>query len=503
MSEYTLVIQDERPTVVINGSGIQGPEGPEGPAGKGLAVKGTLTDESQLPAQPDQLADAWIINGDLYVWTDSAWTNVGPFRGPAGPVGPEGPQGIQGIKGDTGAQGPAGPEGPTGPQGPAGLDGTDGKDGTGVTILGSYNTVTDLQAAHPTGNVGDSYMVAGDLYVWDTTNSVWNDVGQIQGPAGPAGATGATGPMGPEGPQGPQGIQGLTGAEGPQGPAGPQGLKGDTGPQGIQGLTGADGAQGPQGPKGDTGLAGPQGPQGPQGPAGSDGESLTPKGTFSTGTTYNPGDVVNYNGTSYVLNGTTPLSGSYPSSTSARWDEVAAGFYVSGGTWSSGASYSKGWVVKYNGSSYYAKADVAYGQTAPDVNTQLWTLLASKGDTGSTGATGATGTAGTNGKTIITGAFNSTGDLTTFTGAQRSYVANAGTITSVKASLGTAGSTGSTIVVSKNGAAVYTLTIASGNNVISSTAPVSVSANDYLTVSCTSAGTGAKDLLVQVRIEES
>jgi hypothetical protein len=125
------------------------------------------------------------------------------------------------------------------------------------------------------------------------------------------------------------------------------------------------------------------------------------------------------------------------------------------------------------------------------------------GPQGDPGPTGPQGAAGTNGKNVINGAFNALGSLTTFTGSQRSYVVNAGNIASVKASLGTAGSTSSTIVVRKNGTAVYTLTIASGNNVISSTTPVAVAANDYLTIDCTSAGTGASDLLVQVRIEES
>lgn len=90
--------------------------------------------------------------------------------------------------------------------------GTYGKDGTSVTILGSYNTLAELQAAHPTGNAGDAYMVGGDLYVWN--GSAWEDVGQIQGPQGPQGATG---------PQGPQGETGPQGATGPQGETGPQG----------------------------------------------------------------------------------------------------------------------------------------------------------------------------------------------------------------------------------------------------------------------------------------
>ena len=70
----------------------------------------------------------------------------------------------------------------------SGKNGEDGSDGTSVTILGSYATVADLQREHPTGTVGDAYIVAGDLYVW--TGAAWENVGQIQGPAGTNGADG-------------------------------------------------------------------------------------------------------------------------------------------------------------------------------------------------------------------------------------------------------------------------------------------------------------------------
>lgn len=65
--------------------------------------------------------------------------------------------------------------------------GADGKDGSSVTILGSYDTLEELQSAHPTGNVGDSYIVNGNLYVWVTDNEQWEDVGNIQGPEGKSG----------------------------------------------------------------------------------------------------------------------------------------------------------------------------------------------------------------------------------------------------------------------------------------------------------------------------
>lgn len=68
----------------------------------------------------------------------------------------------------------------------------DGADGTSVTILGSYSTEAELIAAHPTGNKGDGYLVAGNLYVWDVSTNAWNNVGSIQGPAGTDGIDGVS-----------------------------------------------------------------------------------------------------------------------------------------------------------------------------------------------------------------------------------------------------------------------------------------------------------------------
>ena len=65
-----------------------------------------------------------------------------------------------------------------------GADGKDGKDGKSFNILGSYDTEEELIAAHPTGQVGDAYIVAGDLYVWDEEQSEWHNSGQIKGDTG-------------------------------------------------------------------------------------------------------------------------------------------------------------------------------------------------------------------------------------------------------------------------------------------------------------------------------
>ena len=140
---------------------------------------------------------------------------IGP-TGPQGEIGPMGPQGIQGI------QGIPGPIGPTGPQGEPGNEGPTGPAGTSITIMGSYDNLSDLLREHATGNIGDGYLVGDDLYVWSDNEQSWVNVGP-------------TGPQGEMGPIGPQGIQGIQGLQGPMGEMGPQGEIGPTGPTGPSG----------------------------------------------------------------------------------------------------------------------------------------------------------------------------------------------------------------------------------------------------------------------------
>ena len=96
------------------------------------------------------------------------------FGLPVGPEGPTGPQGPQGV---------AGPEGPQGPIGPAGPQGIQGETGAGLEILDRYATLADLQAAHPTGNPGDAYMVGDHLYIWSVSTSAWIDAGTLSSPS--------------------------------------------------------------------------------------------------------------------------------------------------------------------------------------------------------------------------------------------------------------------------------------------------------------------------------
>lgn len=226
--------------------GPTGPTGPTGPIGVGVTIKGsydTLDDLENIHpvGNPD---DAYVAGDDLYVWSDdeNTWIDIGTIKGPQGEQGPQGIQGSQGIQGPMGSTGPQGvpgeqgEQGPPGPQGPQGIPGDTGATGpagTSVTILGSYDDLSELKDAHPKGNPGDSYLVGSDLYVWSNEDGNWKNVGVIRGPQGPQGPKGEQGEQGEQGIPGPQGERGIQGVQGEQGIPGPQGPQGIPGPQGI------------------------------------------------------------------------------------------------------------------------------------------------------------------------------------------------------------------------------------------------------------------------------
>ena len=121
----------------------------------------------------------------------------------------------------TSIRGERGPQGPQGPQ------------GAGIVILGSYNSVEELKAAHPIGSIGDGYLIKGELYVWDATLLDWKNVGTIQGPKGEPGTRGEDGvslyhrwdgttlTITSANGSSSVDLKGESGEVGPQGPAGP------------------------------------------------------------------------------------------------------------------------------------------------------------------------------------------------------------------------------------------------------------------------------------------
>jgi hypothetical protein len=76
--------------------GPQGDKGEKGDVGTGLKIVGTVAAPADLPAT-GTTGDGYLVGGDLYVWTGSAWTNAGPVRGPAGPAGATGPAGSAAV----------------------------------------------------------------------------------------------------------------------------------------------------------------------------------------------------------------------------------------------------------------------------------------------------------------------------------------------------------------------------------------------------------------------
>lgn len=167
--------------------------------------------------------------------------------------------------------------GPTGPR---------GAPGTNINIRGSFSSFEELISTYPQGQMGDTYLINGDLYYWNADEMIWENAGHIGGPPGPAGEPG---PRGLPGIPGMPGAEGKTGEEGPTGPTGPQGEQGLPGPQGEIGPIGPIGPPGPVGPQGNSGERGPQGeigPTGPTGPTGPKGSKGEPSGVGAYGERY-------------------------------------------------------------------------------------------------------------------------------------------------------------------------------------------------------------------------
>lgn len=144
--------------------GAQGPAGAQGAAGvdgKSVSIAGQVATYSALPTNLTA-ADAgkgWLVeaDGDLYVWSGTAFPANGSgtdFRGPQGPAGAQGVQGVAGPQGVAGAKGDQGAQGPQGAQGNQGVRGSKWFVGDGApgTIEGSA--------------VGDMYLdrVSGTTY---------------------------------------------------------------------------------------------------------------------------------------------------------------------------------------------------------------------------------------------------------------------------------------------------------------------------------------------------
>lgn len=97
----------------VGPQGPQGEKGEQGNDGTSLNILGTKESEADLPLSAEK-NDAYLINGEMWVFDGTNWNNAGKIQGPQGPQGPIGPQG---PKGDPGPQGVKGDPGKKGEQG--------------------------------------------------------------------------------------------------------------------------------------------------------------------------------------------------------------------------------------------------------------------------------------------------------------------------------------------------------------------------------------------------
>ena len=216
--------------------GATGPVGATGASGSGIVIKGSKPDVESLPSSGNEIGDAWMVDGELYIWDGLIWQSTGSVLGPTGAQGTTGPTGATGA-GRTGATGPQGPTGPTGPA---------------LIIRGTVSSFANLPSSR---NIGDLFVTSDTGLGWVWAGDDWYDIGPVV-LTGATGATGAPGtPGGATGPQGPTGPIGATGATG----AGVTGATGAIGATGPKGATGVPGSIGSIGPTGATGVAGPTG----------------------------------------------------------------------------------------------------------------------------------------------------------------------------------------------------------------------------------------------------
>lgn len=102
--------------------GPQGPQGPRGEKGEkgndgtSLNILGTKESEADLPLSAGK-NDAYLIDGEMWVFDGANWNNTGKIQGPQGPQGPVGPQGSKGDPGPQGVKGDPGEKGDTGARG--------------------------------------------------------------------------------------------------------------------------------------------------------------------------------------------------------------------------------------------------------------------------------------------------------------------------------------------------------------------------------------------------
>ena len=180
-------------------TGATGPTGPTGKDGSGVTIKGSFVSEEELNEAHaiGEKGDAYLVAGNLYIWSGNDWTNVGRIEGPTGPIGQTGSTGPTGAIGPTGAVGSTGPTGPTGQTGPTGPTGDSAYDAWKTLDGNEGKSETDFIASLK-GAKGDAATIAiGNVTTGEPgTNAIVENSGDEHAarfnftiPQGPTGAS--------------------------------------------------------------------------------------------------------------------------------------------------------------------------------------------------------------------------------------------------------------------------------------------------------------------------
>ena len=187
--------------------GATGATGVPGATGTSVTIIGSVPDVGGDPqatlnaAYPGAANGDGVIDqntGDLWVFANGTWTDVGTIKGPTGSTGATGADGATGATGETGATGAdstvpgatgsTGPDGATGATGGDGATGASGLDGaTGASGIDGATGATGVFSGQLTQNLdGEGYSI-GNVSSIGTGSGTNNVV--IQPDAGTAGYT--------------------------------------------------------------------------------------------------------------------------------------------------------------------------------------------------------------------------------------------------------------------------------------------------------------------------
>lgn len=135
----------------VGPQGPQGEKGEQGNDGTSLNILGTKESEADLPLSAEK-NDAYLINGEMWVFDGTNWNNAGKIQGPQGPQGPIGPQG---PKGDPGPQGEKGEVGDAGPKGDKGTTFIPSVDADGNISWSNTDGIANPETVNIKGPKGD------------------------------------------------------------------------------------------------------------------------------------------------------------------------------------------------------------------------------------------------------------------------------------------------------------------------------------------------------------